>query len=476
MREKKRIKTFIILAFGALLLMSGCSDTTKTTTSESVSEKVSEISSNISEISDNTSTESTFSESSNTSLIDNESSDIETSVSSKVTEISEDSETIEQSVSETTEVQSEPSKSSESNPVQSSIIISSSAVQTSSETVNRNSSSKPESSVNSTTADNNTNTNNNNNKNNNNAVTQQSSTPAKPSTVAVTKISLNKTSLNLEVGNSEKLSAAISPSNATNKSCTYSSSNKSVASVSSDGTVKALSEGTANITAKSSNGKTAVCKITVYAVPKTVTLNKTSLELNNGETYTLSANTDIDNSKVSFSWNSSNSSVVSVENTTGSKAKITAKNPGTATVTVRTDNGKTASCKITVSMNTDSYVDEVIRIVNEERADNGLTPLEKREDLCRLADIRAKEIVQSFSHTRPDGRSCFSIIEDNNIPYYALGENIAMGQTTPEEVMDSWMNSSGHRENILSSDYNGIGVGCYESNGRLYWVQIFIKS
>ena len=115
---------------------------------------------------------------------------------------------------------------------------------------------------------------------------------------------------------------------------------------------------------------------------------------------------------------------------------------------------------------------QVIKIVNDERAKLKLTPLQIDESLMKSCDIRAKETVTKFSHDRPNGTSCFTVIE---ISYKAAGENIAYGQKNAEVVMNSWMNSVGHRNNILDAGYTHIGVGCYESNNSLYWVQLFIQ-
>ena len=90
------------------------------------------------------------------------------------------------------------------------------------------------------------------------------------------------------------------------------------------------------------------------------------------------------------------------------------------------------------------------------------------------AKVRVKELTELFSHTRPDGTSCFTALEDAGASYMAAGENIAAGQFSPELVMYSWMNSEGHRANILSSNYSQIGIGCYYYNGVYYWVQLFI--
>ena len=116
----------------------------------------------------------------------------------------------------------------------------------------------------------------------------------------------------------------------------------------------------------------------------------------------------------------------------------------------------------------------VASLVNAARRDAGLSELELDADLCAAAQARAQEIAQSFSHTRPDGSSCFTILEEFGISYRAAGENIAMGRRTPEEVMDGWMNSSGHRANILNGTFPSIGVGYYvDGAGAAHWVQIF---
>lgn len=116
----------------------------------------------------------------------------------------------------------------------------------------------------------------------------------------------------------------------------------------------------------------------------------------------------------------------------------------------------------------------VASLVHAARQDAGLSELELDADLCAAAQARAQEIAQSFSHTRPDGSSCFTILEEFGVSYRAAGENIAMGQRTPEEVMDGWMNSSGHRANILNGTFTSIGVGYYvDGAGAAHWVQIF---
>lgn len=120
-----------------------------------------------------------------------------------------------------------------------------------------------------------------------------------------------------------------------------------------------------------------------------------------------------------------------------------------------------------------SYAAEVVRLVNAERAKNGLSALKASTAVTRAAQVRAGEIRTSFSHTRPNGTSCFTALGQAGASYRGAGENIAYGQATPAAVMNSWMNSSGHRANILNSKFTTIGVGYTVINGTPYWIQMF---
>ena len=121
-----------------------------------------------------------------------------------------------------------------------------------------------------------------------------------------------------------------------------------------------------------------------------------------------------------------------------------------------------------------SYIQQVINLVNEERAKMGLSPVTEASDVASAAAIRAKEITSNFSHTRPNGNYYNTALDEIGVKYWGSGENIAYGQRTAAEVMDGWMNSQGHRANILNASYTKIGVGYYESpNGVKYWVQLF---
>ena len=127
-------------------------------------------------------------------------------------------------------------------------------------------------------------------------------------------------------------------------------------------------------------------------------------------------------------------------------------------------------------VNPADYKAQVVAIINQERANAGLGSVSQNASLDAVAQIRAQEIAQSFSHTRPDGTNCFTILDQYGIPNSAAGENIAAGYGTPEEVMTGWMNSDGHRANILNSSFGQVGIGYYtDPNGvyGTYWVQMF---
>lgn len=120
-----------------------------------------------------------------------------------------------------------------------------------------------------------------------------------------------------------------------------------------------------------------------------------------------------------------------------------------------------------------NYAEEILRLVNVERQKAGLSNVSQSSLLDSAALVRAKEIPQLFSHTRPNGQSCFSVLSELGISYNGAGENIAMGQTSPAQVMNEWMNSSGHKANILNPSFKNLGVGVYKSGSKYYWAQMF---
>ncbi|MDO5422444.1 MAG: CAP domain-containing protein [Eubacteriales bacterium] len=121
-----------------------------------------------------------------------------------------------------------------------------------------------------------------------------------------------------------------------------------------------------------------------------------------------------------------------------------------------------------------TYAEQVVNLVNEERAKAGLSALTIQPALTAAANVRAQEIKQTFSHTRPNGTSFSTVLKEQGVSYMGSGENIAYGQKTPAQVMEGWMNSDGHRANILNASFKNIGVGYYQDErGVNYWVQLF---
>ncbi len=124
---------------------------------------------------------------------------------------------------------------------------------------------------------------------------------------------------------------------------------------------------------------------------------------------------------------------------------------------------------------TASYITRIAELVNEQRGAAGLAPVTVSAALSAAADVRAQEIVGTFSHYRPNGTYFNTVLDQRGIAYNGAGENIAYGYDTPERVMSEWMNSPGHRANILDSRFTKLGVGYYESGGVKYWTQLFTR-
>ena len=127
-----------------------------------------------------------------------------------------------------------------------------------------------------------------------------------------------------------------------------------------------------------------------------------------------------------------------------------------------------------VSSAVTSFESEVVRLVNEIRVQNGLKPLTANWELSRVARHKSQDMRDQgyFSHTSPTYGTPFQMIKSFGLSFRTAGENIAKGYATPQAVVNGWMNSSGHRANILNASYTQIGVG-YVAQGH-YWTQMFI--
>ncbi len=122
------------------------------------------------------------------------------------------------------------------------------------------------------------------------------------------------------------------------------------------------------------------------------------------------------------------------------------------------------------------YAAECLRLVNEEREKAGVAPVAFSEDVARAALVRAKEIDSQMSHTRPDGRKCFTALDDAGIERKWASENLHTGRSDPETAVKAWMNSDGHRRNLLNEKATAVGIAAYQAeNGIICWAQLFIK-
>ncbi len=119
-------------------------------------------------------------------------------------------------------------------------------------------------------------------------------------------------------------------------------------------------------------------------------------------------------------------------------------------------------------MNDDAW--EILRLTNKERMGRGLEPLSVFDTLQSAVNVRTEEIKTLFQHTRPDGTSCFTALDEAGVSCYRAAENIAMGYQTPADTMEGWMKSEGHRKNILTEEYAHAGMGSSENN----WAQVFV--
>ncbi|MHB1314095.1 MAG: SafA/ExsA family spore coat assembly protein [Christensenellales bacterium] len=126
----------------------------------------------------------------------------------------------------------------------------------------------------------------------------------------------------------------------------------------------------------------------------------------------------------------------------------------------------------------ETFEKEVIRLTNIERTNRGIPALSTNWQLSRVARYKSQDMIDKnyFSHTSPTYGSPFTMMQSFGLRFSAAAENIAYGQRTAQEVVTAWMNSPGHRANILSRSFTQIGVGAAKkSNGTMYWTQMFMK-
>lgn len=274
--------------------------------------------------------------------------------------------------------------------------------------------------------------------------------------VLVAEVKLTETEVNLTVGDMKYIDGSVSPENASNKLLKWESSDESVVTVSSIGKLTGIKEGTATIKVLSDEDKNVyktlnvtvkapVVKVEEVKVPENTTKQQTKVPENTNNTTTKKQQTQ----------------AVQSANTQQAKPAQQAKPVQTAPSTYAGSSGY------------DSYINEVIALVNQQRANNGVAPLTQNASINQLAKVRAEEAAQVWSHTRPDGRKWSTVFTDYGVSSSARGENIAYGQRTPQAVVDAWMNSKTHRDNLLEPKFTKITMWVYNNNGTLFWEQLF---
>lgn len=274
----------------------------------------------------------------------------------------------------------------------------------------------------------------------------------------------------------------------------WSSSDESIAAVTADGaSAKIVGKKTGSATVSAKVGSTTLkCRVTVKKSFITPNAEKITVTKGKSKTVTIKvtgskeiALSNSDKSVCSTSWGKWDGNTI--------KLTVKAKSAGNAVITVYAKQySKSTAQKIVVNVGSSdgdiieddtaessdkSREEQVVDLVNKERKAAGKSTIKMDDDLNEIAALRAKEIAKEFSHTRPDGSSCFTAVtEAGYTDYRSLAENIAYNySSSADDVMEQWMNSSGHKANILNGDMTKMGVGCYESDGRYYWVQIFAE-
>jgi len=275
--------------------------------------------------------------------------------------------------------------------------------------------------------------------------------------------------ITLNLGDSLVLTPTTIPEDAIDKlTVTYTSDNHDVATVTTDGTVQAVGIGTSYIEC-TIDDFSATIKITVINPVRQILIDLSRRVYSIGDKVKFSVKINPDDATdPTYTVGYSGAEVSSI-----GENSFTCSVAGDVIITVTAANGVSDSVTITVH-DLAAFTEEVYRLTNNERANVGVAQLEKMPILAEAAVVRAYEIIKSFSHTRPDGRTFATALDEKNIPYQIAGENLAAGQRDPAEAVKAWMDSPSHRDAILDSDFTKIGIGVtMDGNGRLYWTQLF---
>ena len=286
-------------------------------------------------------------------------------------------------------------------------------------------------------------------------------------TVPVDRVAFDIRELTLKLGESAKLYPNIFPADATYSYAQFHSSNDQIVTVSNTGAVHAIGVGTAEIT-YTVDGVSA-------SIPVTVEIPVVSFAISTDREFYAVGDKGI--LTVEFTPEDATNQTYEVRFSRYAKmlddGNFQLNAAGVVMITVTLPNGMTESRRITV-VDLEVLANDVFELTNIQRVNAGLPAFAQMESLSRAAEERAYEIIESFSHTRPDGRSFVTVFNQFRVPHTFAGENLGEGQRTAADVVADWMASQGHRENILNSRFIYIGIGVkIDSEGTLYWTQLF---
>lgn len=273
------------------------------------------------------------------------------------------------------------------------------------------------------------------------------------------EIRLSSEEISLNTGEAAQVQAVIVPDDAEKESLIlWSSNDEGVAVVSPEGEIRAVAKGECMITASLKRDGRIKAELRVQVI---------SLEENKAS----AQGTGNTNSSIHENLNGGIGESSGDGNPNGSPEPAGDSNSGA----LDSETGEAEPMIPAYYM--DAYAEQVLELVNARRAEAGLEPLSMNAALVSVARVRAAEIVQGVSHTRPNDTSCFTAWEEGGVGYSGAGENLAAGQWSAESAMNAWMNSEGHRANILNGSFTQIGIACYyapDSPYGYYWVQCFI--
>ena len=283
-------------------------------------------------------------------------------------------------------------------------------------------------------------------------------------------ITLDVSEITIDRYNWKKINHTIYPADATDKVVSYSSSDEKVATVNNDGSIYAVGAGTAVIKCVSSSGSiSSSCTVNVIVPVSGVHISVMRSVYKTSEMCNFNVQVfPEDATDKTFALGISNTNAELINSNA-----LFCKSGGNIAITATASNGVSGYCDIRI-IDLKEFADEAFQLTNIERQNNGLPEFTRNSALTATAELRAKECTELYSHTRPNGSSCLTAFAENGITDGRRAENIAQGQRTPNEVVTVWMNSPGHRGNILNPNLSCLGMGVeMDSNGRLSWVMNF---